>query len=228
MGVRNAAGALLALVLACTMQGCAREDGSRLLGHWRAERFEVMGLKLPIGPALHITRDKLASDGGELMLPIAGITEDDDEVTVDTEANIGLTFYFVEPDRMYVKLPFVERIYYRRVSAQADLPAAHTPAAASTSPLPAERAQGHAPVALPAPAVAAPVPLAPPAAPGALAYGQALAAVRAGDDDRALRDLHEAFEQGFTGAAQVADAPQFARLRGDVRFQVLLARYTVQ
>lgn len=208
MVVRNAAGVLLALVLACTMQGCARGDGSRLLGHWRAERFEVMGLKLPIGPELRITRDKLAGGGGELMLPIAGITEDDDEVTVDTEANIGLTFYFVEPDRMYVKLPLVERIYYRRVSAQADLPAAPASAAASQ--------------------VVPPVPQALPAAPGALAYSQALAAVSAGDDDRALRDLHQAFEQGFTGAAQIAEAPQFARLRGDVRFQVLLARYMVR
>jgi len=215
---RHVAGALLALSLACTLPGCAREDGSRLLGRWRAERFEVMGLKLPVGPDLNITRDQLA--GGELMLPVAGITQDGDEVTVDTEANIGLTFYFVEPDRMYVKLPFLERIYYRRVAASEAPPLAHTPA---VPPVPQ---QADVRAGIPAPArEAAPVPVAAPAAPGERAYGQALVALHEGDDDRALRYLHQAFEDGFTGTAGVAKAPEFARLHGDVRFQVLLARY---
>lgn len=214
---RYAAGALLALALAGTLPGCAREDGSRLLGHWRAERFELMGLKLPIGPELNITRDQLSGAGGELALPIAGITQDDDEVTVDTEANIGLTFYFVEPDRMYVKLPLVERIYYRRVAAQA--------AAPQPAPVEPPRAQARASTAAPQPRVAAPAPLPAPAVPGERAYGHALAALEAGDDDSALRYLHQAFEDGFKGAARVANAPEFGRLRGDIRFQVLLARY---
>lgn len=224
MGWRNAAGAVLALALACTLQGCAQEDGSRLLGHWRAERFEVMSLKLPVGPELRITRDKLASAGGEIVLPIAGISEEDDEVTIDTDANIGLTFYFVEPDRMYVKLPLLERVYYRRVTAQAAFPAAHTSAPAPA----AGRAQAPVRLATPAPQVAAPVAVAAPVVPGELAFGRALAAARAGDDDSALRQLHQAFQDGFTGAAHVANALEFGRLRSDVRFQVLLARYTVQ
>jgi len=220
---RHAAGALLALALAGTLPGCAREDGSRLLGRWRAERFEVMGLKLPIGPELNITRDQLSGAGGELVLPIAGITQDDDEVTVDTEANIGLTFYFVEADRMYVKLPLLERIYYRRVAVQAGAPAAHTPAAAA----PAQPTQQPAVTSAAAPQlpVAAPAPLPAPDVPGEQAYGQALAALAAGDDDAALRHLHQAFEDGFKGAARVANAPEFRRLHDDVRFQVLLTRY---
>lgn len=223
---RHAAGALIALALAGTLSGCAREDGSRLLGRWRAERFEVMGLKLPIGPELNITRDRLGGAGSELALPIAGITQDDDEVTVDTEANIGLTFYFVEPDRMYVKLPLLERIYYRRVAEQASAPATLTPAAhAPAGPAPAERTQVRASTAAPLPRAAIPAPLPGPAVPGERAYGQALAALDAGDDDGALRYLHQAFKDGFQDAARVANAPEFGRLHGDIRFQVLLARY---
>jgi hypothetical protein len=217
---QRAAGAALAMALALAVQGCAREDGSRILGHWRAERFAVMSLKLPVGPELHITRDRLASADNALALPISAITQDDDEVTLETAGAIGLSFHFVEPDRMYVELPFVGKIYYRRV---ADTP----PEAVAQGSAPAAQASVPAPAAPAAPVrpVAETAPAAPAAAPGEQYYHQALASAREGDDDGALRHLHRAFGAGFSGAGRVAVSPEFAHLRTDVRFQVLLSRY---
>ena len=216
---RQAARAALAMALVLAIQGCAKQDGSRILGHWRAERLAVMSLKLPVGPELHITRDRLASADNEIALPIATITQDGDEVTLET-APVGLSFHFVEPDRMYVELPFVGKIYYRRV---ADTP----PEAAAQGPAPAAQASVPAPAAPAAPVrpVAEPAPVAPTAAPGEQYYHQALASARQGDDDGALRHLHRAFGAGFSGAGRVAASPEFAHLRTDVRLQVLLSRY---
>jgi hypothetical protein len=218
---RQAAGAALAIALALAMQGCAREDGSRILGHWRAERVAFMALKLPLGPELHITRDRLASADGELALAITAITQEDDEVTLDTQANIGLTFHFVEPDRMYVELPLLDKIYYRRIVDNTPKPVAQRvaapgrPASVPASTVPAAPAR---PVAEPAPASSA-------AGLGEQYYDQALVSARQGDDDSALHQLHRAFGAGFTGAERVAATPEFAHLRTDVRFQVLLSRY---
>lgn len=217
---------MLAVALALLVQGCAKEDGSRIFGHWRAERFEVAGLKLPVGPELHIAPHMLSSAGGDLQLPITGMSEEDDEVTLDTEASIGITFHFVESDRMYVELPFMDRIYYRRVPAGAASVAAPAPARAGAVAVAAPAAQ----VTPAVPQAAAPAAL--PAsetpdlsAPGVAAYDAALSAARAGDDDQAVRHLYQAYHDGLRDSARIASAPEFGRLRSDVRFQVLLARF---
>lgn len=112
------AGVVLAvLLLACA--GCAKRDGARILGHWRAERLDVMSIKLPVGPELDIS-DKSLTMGGDAVLPIEAVTqEDDDTVTLELPMHVGLSFTFVGPDRMYIDLPFVDRIYYRRVPSPA-------------------------------------------------------------------------------------------------------------
>jgi hypothetical protein len=85
--------AALLTVLGLALAGCAKEDGSRIVGTWRAERFEVMSLKLPVGPELEITQDELGT-GSDVRIPITAITQDGDEVTLETEV-IGMTFYFL-------------------------------------------------------------------------------------------------------------------------------------
>ena len=107
----------LLIVLGLALAGCAKEDGSRIVGKWRAERFEMMSFKLPVGPELEITRNEL-STGSEVSIPISAITQVGDNVTLETTGSIGLTFHFVEPDRMYFELPVVGRVYYRRVGAR--------------------------------------------------------------------------------------------------------------
>ncbi|WP_409521909.1 TPR end-of-group domain-containing protein, partial [Massilia sp.] len=56
------------------------------------------------------------------------------------------------------------------------------------------------------------------------AYEAARAAARDGDDDAAVRQLYQAYSDGWRDGAHAVAAPEFARLRDDVRFQVLLVR----
>ncbi|MGI4842313.1 MAG: TPR end-of-group domain-containing protein [Janthinobacterium lividum] len=204
---------LAGLVLATA--GCAREDGSKIIGHWRAERFQVMSLKLPIGPELTISRDTLKA-GSELTVPIEAITQDGDEITLDMPMHVGLSFQFVDDDRMYVDVPFIDRIYYRRVDRPAGLAArpAQPPAPASA---PQTDVAEQAPAAGAAPAFSQPD-----------SYALALDAARRGDQDTAVRMLHRAFQEGSARAAEVQSRSEFDGLRDDVRFQALLARHTVR
>jgi hypothetical protein len=203
------------VVLACA--GCTKEDGSKILGRWRAERFEVMSLKLPIGPELTISRDKLIA-GEDLQLPIQAISQHGDEVTLDS-GNVGFSFYFVEPDRMYLKVPLIDRIYYRRVAeggprdVKPEAGRVASPAAAGGAADPALGVLRAAPAGT---------------APGAEAYELAEASARRGDGDAAVRHLHQAFQDGFRDARRVKAAPEFALLRSDVRYQALLSRYDGQ
>lgn len=211
MGRRALRGCLLAALGAAALAGCARQDGSAVLGRWHAERFDLMGLKLPIAPDITISRDKLVMEGSEL--PIAAITQDGDEVVLDTTGGIGLTLHVVDQDRMYVQLPFVDRIYFRRVKTAAPAPAqpalAQARPASSAPPAPAATPERPpAPVAAPAPAYAQ-------------AYDAALQAARRGERDAALRHLHQAVGQGFDRADLLAREPGFAFLRSDPRYQVI-------
>lgn len=215
MRLRDCAPAIVALTLAL-LSGCAKEDGSRIIGHWRAERFELMGLKLPLGPELEITRTMLAAGETGIQVPLTGLSEEDDEVTLETEANIGLSFHFVEADRMYVEIPLVDRIYYRRVMAEVASGARAPGAAAEPEPVVVAAITRQPPVAEPA--------LSNAPAPWSAAYEAALSAARNGDDDAAVRQLYQAYHEGWRDRVLAVAAPEFARLQTDVRFQVLLGR----
>lgn len=225
---RHATNATLSVLLALMVQGCAKQDSGDILGHWRAERFELMGLKLPIGPELNITRTALSGGADDLTVALVGITRDADEVTLETEAGIGLTFYFVEPDRMYVKLPLLDKVYYRRVATAVTAPRLDAVAPVRAAPVAPVAAPVQAPASVPVPRPVV-VPASTSLRSAALqAYDDAVLAARQGDDDNALRHLHQAFQHGYTGVAQLAQAPEFAHLRKDVRFEVLLSRFGAQ
>lgn len=210
------------VVLGLALAGCAREDGSRILGKWRAERLEVMSFKLPVGPELEVKPAALDMSGG-VSIPIAAITQDGDEVTLDTPSLIGMTFYFVGDDRMYIDLPVVGPVYYRRVHEGAP-----TVAALPAPPVRAGQPQPVAPVPAVAQPASAPTP-APASAPAHVQdYQQALVLMRQGDHDNALRSLHAAFQHGLRDTALVESAPEFGALKDDVRYQALLARYAGQ
>lgn len=213
MGFPLLARKALLIGLGLALAACAKEDGSRIIGKWRAERLEVMSLKLPVGPELVITRDAL-STASDVSVPIAAITQDGDEVTLDTDALIGMTFHFVGPDRMYLELPVVGRVHYRRLNGPAVAAApATTAAVAQPAPLPQ-------PSAAPQPAQATTVEPA-----YARDYAQALVLVRQGDNDGALRSLHDAFKHGLRDASLLDTTPEFEILKSDVRYRALLSRY---
>ncbi|WP_311964541.1 hypothetical protein, partial [Acinetobacter baumannii] len=75
-----------------------------------------------------------------ITIPIVDITQDGDEVTLETDALIGMTFHFVDADRIYFELPVVGRMYYLREpdrsTGGASVPAP-APAVASAPPAPA-------------------------------------------------------------------------------------------
>jgi len=208
-------------ILALMLSACAREDGSRILGTWRAERMEVMSFKLPVGPELRIGRDELRT-GDDIRLPIAAITQDGDEVTLDTESMIGMTFYFVDADRMYLDLPLIGHIYYRRVD-ESLAGGTVNDSATARQPAPAAVRQADPP-----PQVSAvPPPVRDTVAPAySEDYRQALALLRERDRDGAVRSLNRAFGNGFRDTGLLARTPEFDVLKDDVRYQALLARYT--
>ncbi|RFP11309.1 MULTISPECIES: hypothetical protein [unclassified Duganella] len=216
----------LLIVLGLVLAGCAKEDGSGIIGKWRAERVEVMSLKLPLGPEFEITPTKVAV-GDEFSIPIASITQHGNQVTLDTDSLIGMTFYFVEPDRMYLELPIMGRIYYQRVKGLAIATA--TSAHAKAAPPEATPTVISAP-----PALLRPSAVEQPAAAGANEpgysqdYAQARSLVKQGDLDGAVRSLNDAFKHGFRDIAQLNDTREFDVLKSDVRYQVLIERYAGQ
>jgi len=193
----------LLIAIGFALAGCAKEDGSRIIGKWRAERMEVMSLKVPIGPHIEITREALTAGTG-ITIPIVDITQDGDKVTLETDALIGMTFHFVEADRIYFELPVVGRMYYLRdqdrTAGGAAVPAS-TPGEAPAPPAPAVEPVQDQNVA------------------------RALVLLGQGDHDNAVRSLHTAFSQGFRDTALLARTPEFDVLKEDVRYQALLARY---
>lgn len=206
-------------LLAATLAGCSKQDGSVILGQWHAERLDLMGLKLPIAPDLAISRDKLSMQGQDL--PITQIEQDGDEVVIDTAGGIGLTWHVVDEDRIYVKFPLLDRIYYRRVKAA---PAASPAVAAAPASAPAP-APAPAPVLVAAAVPATPQPLVkeqPVVAAYAQAYDAAVQASRQGQGDAALRYLHQAVQQGFHGTDVLQREPAFAALQEDPRYQVIV------
>lgn len=208
---------IVGLVVAST--GCLKQDGGEIFGRWNAERFNLMSLKVPIGPELRITKDSLAV-GDEAKVPIVAMTQDGDEVTLDLSMNLELTFHFVDKDRMYVDLPFVDRIYYRRV-----LDAEPTKVEPALAAVPGAKTPGPAPA--PAPAKIEPAREAPPRQvdTATRAYETSVAAAKRGDTDAAVRSLYQALEAGFPDIERVRTAPEFEPLRSDVRYQVLVSRY---
>ena len=96
------------------LSGCAKEDGSKILGHWRAERFKLMSLNIPIGPEFVITKDELVALETDLHIPIKSISQNGNEFILNVPVGLGLSFYFDGPDRMYLDVPFAGKIYYQR------------------------------------------------------------------------------------------------------------------
>jgi hypothetical protein len=213
----------LLIVLGLVLAGCAKEEGSGIIGKWRAERLEVMSLKLPLGPEFEITQTKVAM-AGDISIPIASIMQHGDAVTLDTDSLIGMTFYFVEPDRMYLELPLLGRIYYQRMKGQAIATLTSAPAKAA---LP-----GPDPVVTAAPpAPPRPTPVGQQAVAGvngigfAQDYALARGLAKQGDLDGAVRALNGIFKHGFHDIAQLNSTPEFDVLKADVRYQALIERY---
>ena len=114
-------GSVLGVALtALSLVGCSKPDGPSIVGHWRAERVQVLSAHLPIGPDFMVSEHELASPDAEVRIPIEAIETKRNEAIVDFAYGVGLSFYFDGPDRMYVEVPLAGKLYYRRVKDRAE------------------------------------------------------------------------------------------------------------
>ena len=105
---------LVASIAAAAGCGGYRPAPDTIQGAWRAESFDLRGLKLPISPEIEFTSNSMNTAGQALR--IERIELKGPEVTVYFPTNVGLTFAFESKDRMFFALPFIDyRIYYNRI-----------------------------------------------------------------------------------------------------------------
>lgn len=122
------------LVFALGLSSCSKVDGTRIFGHWHADRFKLQGLYIPIGPDIVITEHELHVLETDIHVPIESISEKGNEVVVNLPASLGLSFYFEDANRMFFDVPLAGKIYYQRVKD--DLPAVRiAPEAVLTPPV---------------------------------------------------------------------------------------------
>ncbi len=203
---------LLVLVL---LSACGQGDSQRILGHWRAEQFQVQGLSVPMGPEFVVSRNELRSPGGEVSIPLSSISAKGDTVTLNVMLGLGLNFRFESSDRISFEIPLLDgqRLYYRRVVAtpSPDSPTGDRPAAPQD--------------AKPEPATTASQSVERPGSAGMIDYNQAVLHMRQGDADAAVRSLRDAFAQGFRDFQRLEASQDLAPLKTDPRYQALVTRY---
>lgn len=209
-------------VLLLAMAACGQPEPRSIEGHWVAENFRLQGIKLPIGPNLHITSNSMSLGGGIPAVPLVGIESQRDEVSLKTEMGVDLVFAFESKDRIFFEVPLLGyRIYYQR---------AHAPVLAAVAPPAVQAVPQEMPKSAPPSPHVSSV-LATPALhgveelPDEVQYQAALVALRKGQDDVALRSLSSALQTGFVDWKRIDQEPLFERLDGDVRYEVIQKRW---
>jgi hypothetical protein len=220
-----------AMLAAGLLMACSKPDGNRILGHWRAERFVAQGISVPMGPEFEVTPNAVRSPGGDIEIPISAITAKGNDVTLEGPMSLGLAFHFEDANRISLDLPFVGKLYYRRVAQAAQVAAAPTnpivPAQRQSVPVASDPLPSRPP-APPTVAVAPKVPASAAATPtpdGMDDYRRAVVAMRQGDPDGAVRSLHASFQHGFRQFDLIDRSTELGALKSDPRYQALMARY---
>lgn len=105
------------LLLAGGLAGCSpKPDGARILGQWQAERVQLQGIELPMGPDFVVTRGEISSLDGSIRIPVASMEERDNEITLDTlGSNLSFEFDGKHVDRMFIEISLLDRVYFHRV-----------------------------------------------------------------------------------------------------------------
>ena len=238
---RLAAACAFALIL---ISACSKSTGPSIIGHWRAEHVDMYSLQLPVGPDIVVSASEIVTPDTGASVRVTGIEVKGDTATVDVPYGVGLKFFFDGPDRVYLKVPLIGRVYYRRVAdpVRASQPEAASAVVTATSgqglissatnrvsvgvtPTPTHIGlkasepvgQSHARAVI--------VPGQASGEPGSEQYDRALLAARQGNLEVAIDDLGSALKAGFRKFALLDSAPEMAELRKDVRYQALVARY---
>ena len=209
-------------VLLLVMAACVQPELRSIEGHWVAENFRLQGIKLPIGPNLHITSNSISMGGGIPAAPLVGIELQRDEVSLKTEMGVDLVFTFESKDRIFFEMPLLGyRIYYQRANA----PVLAAVAPPKVQALPPEMHKSAPPSPSIYSVLAAPILHGIEESPNEVQYQAALGALRKEQDDVALRSLSSALQAGFVDWKRIDQEPLFERLHGDVRYEVILKRW---
>lgn len=242
------------LMLSLLASACSRSDPPSVLGHWRAERVSVYSVQLPVGPEIVISKTAIVSPETGASIPVQNIERKGEAATIDMPLGIGLKFYFDGPDRMYLQVPLIGKVYYRRVAD----PAAAADGAQEKKPADLSKPSGSVQRIAAAVREPLPVPADQSAQPGdgsteafgnestsspqraveasstggesksdagSAEYRLALTAANAGYVEAALDHLRKSFGSGFKAFDKLDQAPEMDKLRNDVRYQALVAHY---
>ena len=207
-------------ILGCVLlASCSKAGRPSVLGHWQAERATFFSAHLPVGPDIVISQHAVSVPDTDASIPLNAITLKDNEAVLEMPYGVGVSFYFDGPNRMYLDLPVLGKIYYQRVIDSVST----VPPALATSP-PVESTAKRA-ESLTTRQVPVPVPHVDLSVSSPSDFDLALHAAKQGDNELALDSLRRAFSLGFRGFGQLDSAPELAGLRADVRYQALVARY---
>ena len=236
---------MLALGTLAFAAACSKTDSSSILGHWRAERVQMFSAQIPVGPEIVVSRQQISSPGTDINMSVHGFESKSGQVTVDLDYGIGVTFYFDGPDRVFLKVPLVGKVYYRRVVDNVAQANAASPVSVVTPP----QAVSHAvPAALVqskhndvgSTAAAKQTLSAMQSARGEIQpasettaaderstaeFQMASVAAKQGRPDAAIDHLNNAFKAGFRDVGRLDSLAEFSSLGNDVRYQALVARY---
>ena len=233
--MKRLAQALLVVLVATACD--QRTDPQIIEGHWIAENFRIQSIQLPIRPDLFISKSSLGLGLGLEPVQLSGIEADGSEVTLKTKFGFDVVFHVENKNKMYFTVPFIgDRIYYKRAeepktaAVSAPIPVKAEQAVKFSEPLtaavvhaPSEHSLQGAQVTTPASAIQSRSLQHPPLA--ETDYQQAVVFLRQGNADASLRSLSNAFVNGFADWHRVELEPLFDQLQGDMRFQVLQARW---
>ncbi|WP_420997271.1 hypothetical protein ACKI2N_033320 [Cupriavidus sp. 30B13] len=220
-----------AMLAAGLLMACSEPDGNRILGRWRAERFVAQGISMPMGPEFEVTPNAVRSPGGDVDVPISAITAKGNDVTLEGPMSLGLEFHFENANRISLDLPFVGKVYYRRVAQAAQVAGAPANPGVSAQRQSVPLAGDPLPSRLPVAPTVAFAPKAPASAAAAQTpdgmddYRRAVVAMRQGDPDGAVRSLHASFQHGFRQFDLIDGSGELGALKSDPRYQALIARY---
>lgn len=128
---RFAPSVLIAILLGACSSGA---DSERILGHWRAERVQLQGISVPMGPEFVVNSNELRSVEGDITIPISSIHPSGDTVTLEAPLGVGLSFRFESINRISFDIPLVGKIYYQRVAGTGQA-VAPTPARPPDTPI---------------------------------------------------------------------------------------------
>ncbi len=262
------------LLFIALLSSCSKDDGSRILGLWRAERLQVQSISLPMGPEFLVKPNELMSADGEIRIPISSIHSEGNVVTLDVPLGIGLSFNFENSNRISFDVPLVGRVYYRRVTDavkpdrenfalapanQVTAPSTRTNAVPAPNPprplvtdlskqttstvfVSANQAKNEIPIQVTGDLIRqAEHKILSDDLSAAMAlltvarkeygddplidYNLALIQMRLGNQDNAVRNLRDAFQNGFRDFARLTASPEFAPIKNDPRYGALITRY---